>query len=53
MDRPIVLLQIDDKYVPIAESAVEVIATVQASVLEEDWDSPQAGDSKAKSEGIP
>lgn len=55
VDRPIVLLQIDDKYVPIAESAVELIALAQASAvsIEENSDNLLIGEIKAKNEGIP
>lgn len=54
VDRPIVLLQIDDKYVPIAESAVELFALAQASAvsIEDNPDNPLIGDS-TKNEGIP
>jgi hypothetical protein len=48
VDRVILLLKIDDKYVPIAESAVEIASLVSVNI----GDSIVVNDTKLKTQGV-
>lgn len=48
VDRVILLLKIDDKYVPIAESAVEIASLVSVNI----GDSIVVNETKLKNQGV-